>query len=85
MHSIKQEIRTTGAVSPEIPTSVFVISLHYFNHIHGEREGKTLDHVTSSWGEACWVITSKIVILCYYASIPCLIYIINYCKNIQIN
>ncbi len=28
MHSIKQEIRTTGAVSPEIPTSVFVISLH---------------------------------------------------------
>ncbi len=40
------------------------------------KEGKTLDHVTSSWGEECWVITSKIVILWYYASIACLIYII---------
>ncbi len=28
MHSIKQEIRTTEPVSPEIPTSVFVIALH---------------------------------------------------------
>ncbi len=28
MYPIKQEIRATGAVSPEIPTSVFVISLH---------------------------------------------------------
>ncbi len=28
MYSIKQEIRATGVVSPEIPTSVFVISLH---------------------------------------------------------
>ena len=28
MHSIKQEIHTTEPVSPEIPTSVFVISLH---------------------------------------------------------
>ncbi len=28
VHSIKQEIRATGPVSPEIPTSVFVISLH---------------------------------------------------------
>ncbi len=28
------------------------------------------------WGEECWVITSKIVILGYYASIPCLMYII---------
>ncbi len=28
MHSIKQEIRATEPVSPEIPTNVFVISLH---------------------------------------------------------
>ncbi len=28
VHSIKQEICATGPVSPEIPTSVFVISLH---------------------------------------------------------
>ncbi len=28
VHTINIEIRTTGPVSPEIPTSVFVISLH---------------------------------------------------------
>ncbi len=31
------------------------------NQIHGEKEGKTLDHMTSPWGgEGCWVISSKI-------------------------
>ncbi len=33
MHSIKQEIRATEPVSPEIPTNVFVISLHHLMHV----------------------------------------------------
>ncbi len=31
-----------------------------FYQIYGEKEGKTLDHVITLWGEECWVITSKI-------------------------
>ncbi len=34
-------------------------------------------------GERCWVISSKIAEFWYYASIPCLMYIYIYCKNIQ--
>ncbi len=40
MHSIKQEIRATGPVSPEIPTSVFVISLHCL--VFGQHDSKVL-------------------------------------------
>ncbi len=43
----------------------------------------TKGHMISPWGEECWVITSKIAEFWYYTSISCLIYIINYCKNIQ--
>ncbi len=35
MHSIKQEIRATEPVLPEIPTSVFVISLHSIDLLNG--------------------------------------------------
>ncbi len=28
--------------------------------IHVEKEGETLDHVITPWGEECWVIASKI-------------------------
>ncbi len=33
VHTINIEIHATGAVSPEIPSRVFVISLHWFPHL----------------------------------------------------
>ena len=45
------------------------------------QKGKNPSHMITPWGgEECWVKLSKIVILCYYVSIP---YPINYCRNIQ--